>query len=234
MEPTSTPKPTSKSRTPLVVAVAVLAIVAGGLAVSLAFFLGRESSDEAGGGEPAATTTTTLAPDELAGLTEEELAALVNTVLAQVEESTAAVEAAAADAAAAESETETVEVVVSAEDLDELVAYAESLVDYYVATYGEYANAALAELQAIQGYLTAVSVATDEILALLASGEAGASDVAAEVQARVAAMSTSAGQLTGAADQWQSKLGSIRGQLEVPEPPDVSIPDVEVPATRGR
>ncbi|MCC7076590.1 MAG: hypothetical protein IT198_05640 [Acidimicrobiia bacterium] len=123
-----------KSRGPLVVTIVVLVVVLAGAAIAIAFLLGRESSEPVAVEEPSSTTTTTttLGPDQLAALSEEELVALVNQVMAEVETTANAL----LQAEGTTDTTETVEVVVSAESLDDLVAYAEGLIDYYTTTYG--------------------------------------------------------------------------------------------------
>jgi hypothetical protein len=141
-------------------------------------------------------------------MSEEELAAAIDTAvaeaLASTEEATATTAEATADGTITVDETVTIEVALT--DVEEAVALAETLIFAYSDVYGVYASEALAILLAYDEDLVAIAQAAADILFLLEQGSDAASLAIEQIEAALEAANASVTAIQANSQGWMDTL----------------------------
>ncbi len=144
---------------------------------------------------------------ETVTLTEEELAAMIDTAVAEAATATAA-SAAASEQATADgtvTQEEVITVQVEVVGAEEAIAYAEELLTMYDYVYGELATETLVLLQAVEADLAAMAQSTAEVAAAL-------EDIATALEQGVALADETITQLENAAQAAGAKAAQIQAQ----------------------
>lgn len=193
-------------------AVLALALAAGSLTACGDF-------DETGGASSPAAEAQSLSPSpspiDAAGMSEEDLAALVTTAMGQVAEA-AETAATAADSAAAggeASDDEVAQAVTAAKNAEQLVDYAASALSAYSSQYAAFAEPVAAEAEQLRMYLTDMDEELGTFIEYAEAGDAGAEELAAAAQEAAAGARTAADQLLEKTREWDAARAAARAEL---------------------
>jgi chromosome segregation ATPase len=118
------------------------------------------------------------------------------------------------------------QVVVSAENAEQLIAYADSVLDAYASEYAAYADALLDEMEQMNQYLMDIDEELGTLIEYAESAEATAEQLSAAAQEAASGAQTAAEQLSASAQQWASDLSAARSEWEAAaratEPTDIA------------
>ncbi|MFQ5460918.1 MAG: hypothetical protein ACE5EL_09000, partial [Anaerolineae bacterium] len=146
------------------------------------------------------------------GMSEEELAAVVEAAvddaLDAAEEAQAAADEAAADGTV--DDAEAVDVNVTLTGADEALAEADDLIAAYADEYGDYADESLDSLQAIESDLASISEAVDEMATILGEGQSSAQEAADTISAATKDLQQSAASIRERANRWADAAETAR------------------------
>lgn len=167
--------------------------------------------------EQAVQATLTAQPTpNYAEMSEAELAALidqaVNEALAAYSATSSTVTQSTSDGTVSDAEVATTTTAVTTVYYE--VAYAEELIQAYYAYYGEYAEEALATLNAMEAELEAISTSLNEISAILTQGAAAATAAVDQLNAAVTSAQTQAAELQNKLQGFQEQVQTGLGQRE--------------------
>ncbi len=160
----------------------------------------------AGTGTPP--TPTPMPPVDASTLTEEELAAMIETAVANAylyaDQSSSTTTSATADGTITEEEYYST--YYNYYVTEAYIEYAESLINSYVEYYGEYADAAIDSLNAIEQDLNAISESVAEMTSILQQGQSTAQAAIDTINATAAAVKEKAAQIKDLPGQWKDQV----------------------------
>jgi len=167
---------------------------------------------------PAPTAVPPVGNVYYTGLSEEELAALIDHAVAEAQQYSQQVYAsttqATSDGNVSDGETQTIQVNVSTSG--QAVTNAEALINEYQALYGDYASEYLNTLTQIEQDLASISESTAQIAAILEQGSQAATQAIAQLNAAAQSASTKAAELQTKSKDLQQKLqADLNTRLEI-------------------